>query len=225
MAVKDSFSTRLRLVREKSGLSQSELADKLGVSRGSISYYENADRVADIEFLYRLRQYFDLETDYLLGISDNAFLENQELGAKTGLSDKAIHKISNGDIDKVFFNYLVEHDRFDNFMALLADYAAGCYEAQDTKSIDDMDYVTFLATQVLLEIITGISKEFRCNQVSDKTRQGRPYDVVLNDYLTKPVKQRELIIKAFDESTDLEFDKNDDIAIRKKVKDSIIGQP
>jgi len=225
MSVKDSFSTRLRFIREKAGLSQSEFADKLGVSRGSISYYENAERVADIEFLFRLHQYFDLETDYLLGISDNAFPENQELGAATGLSDKAIHKLTSGDVDRIFFNYLVEHSRFENFTALLADYAAGCYEVQGTKHIDDMDYITFLITQTLLEIIKGISQEYRNHQSSDEPRQGRPYDIVLNDYLTKPVKQNELIIKAFDEPSVSDVDKNDVIAVRQKVKNAIRGLP
>ena len=35
------FAKRLRGLRESVGLSQGELAEKLGVSRGSISYYEN----------------------------------------------------------------------------------------------------------------------------------------------------------------------------------------
>ena len=46
-----NFSRLLKELRESKGLKQAELAEKLGVSRGSISFYENGDRVPDIEFL------------------------------------------------------------------------------------------------------------------------------------------------------------------------------
>ena len=87
------FAERLRKLREKAGLTQGQLGDKLGVSRGSISYYENTDRVPDIEFLVKVTTYFDVSADYMLGKSENATLLYQDIGLALGLSDKAINRI------------------------------------------------------------------------------------------------------------------------------------
>ena len=42
MTVIDTFAKRLRFLREERKLSQTELAKDLGISRGSLSFYENA---------------------------------------------------------------------------------------------------------------------------------------------------------------------------------------
>lgn len=63
----DMLSRRLRQLREEAGLSQSQLADELSVSRGSISYYENGDRTPDVEFLMKAKEYFGVDYEYLLG--------------------------------------------------------------------------------------------------------------------------------------------------------------
>lgn len=63
------FSRRLKELREESGLSQALLAEELGVSRGSISYYENGDRTPDVEFLAKAKAYFGVDYEYLLGES------------------------------------------------------------------------------------------------------------------------------------------------------------
>lgn len=67
MDVKEVFANRLRELRIAKKLSQTELAVKLGVSRGSISFYENGERTADIDFIYKLAQFFNVSTDFLLG--------------------------------------------------------------------------------------------------------------------------------------------------------------
>ena len=62
-----AFTTRLKALREMEGLSQTQLADALGVSRGRISYYESGERTPDVEFLALVRSYFQVDYDYLLG--------------------------------------------------------------------------------------------------------------------------------------------------------------
>lgn len=61
------FASRLKSLREASGLSQADLAEKLGVSRGSISNYENCTRIPGITFLCRASDFFSVGTSYLLG--------------------------------------------------------------------------------------------------------------------------------------------------------------
>ena len=53
--VNERFAERLRDLREAAGLTQKQLADELGVSRGSISYYENCERVPDIRTEIEIR--------------------------------------------------------------------------------------------------------------------------------------------------------------------------
>ncbi len=53
-------------LRKRSGWSQEELADRLGVSRQSISKWEGAQSVPDMGRVIRLSQLFGVSTDYLL---------------------------------------------------------------------------------------------------------------------------------------------------------------
>ena len=52
--------------RKKNGWSQEELADKLGVSRQSVSKWEGAQAVPDMKKIIQLSEVFGVSTDYLL---------------------------------------------------------------------------------------------------------------------------------------------------------------
>lgn len=64
--VKEHFAERLKELREEKGLSQTQLADEIEISRGSISFYENGERTPDIEVFDRICEYFDVSYDYML---------------------------------------------------------------------------------------------------------------------------------------------------------------
>ncbi|HPY83532.1 MAG TPA: helix-turn-helix transcriptional regulator [Ruminococcus flavefaciens] len=53
-------------LRKKAGLSQEELAEKLGVSRQSVSKWEGAQSTPDLNRILQLSQIFGVSTDYLL---------------------------------------------------------------------------------------------------------------------------------------------------------------
>ena len=53
-------------LRKKNSWSQEELAEKLGVSRQSISKYESAQAVPDMEKILKLSRIFGVTTDYLI---------------------------------------------------------------------------------------------------------------------------------------------------------------
>ena len=74
------FGEMLAELRNDRGITQKELADKLFVSAGTISNYENGVHFPDIEKLIALADYFHVTTDYLLGrcsvnVSPDAFEE------------------------------------------------------------------------------------------------------------------------------------------------------
>ncbi len=57
----------LKELREKSRISQKELADYLGISQNAVSLYEIGKREPNIKTLIKLSDYFNVSVDYLLG--------------------------------------------------------------------------------------------------------------------------------------------------------------
>ena len=60
------FADKLILLRKKAGWSQEELADQMNVTRQSVSKWEGAQSVPDLEKMIRLSKLFGVSTDYLL---------------------------------------------------------------------------------------------------------------------------------------------------------------
>ena len=71
MEVKNIFGERLRELRQKAGLQQSELGEKIGLSSNGVGMMERGHRGTTIEKLVLLAEYFHVSTDYLLGITDD----------------------------------------------------------------------------------------------------------------------------------------------------------
>ena len=96
MNIKSTFANRLKELRTEKGLSQEDLGKEIGVSRGSISYYEKEERVPDIVVLAAVSKYFNVSTDYLLGISETKSLDADIHIAMetTGLSEIAVETLN-----------------------------------------------------------------------------------------------------------------------------------
>lgn len=60
------FADKLIRLRRQSGWSQEELAEQMNVTRQSVSKWEGAQAVPDLEKILRLSQLFGVSTDYLL---------------------------------------------------------------------------------------------------------------------------------------------------------------
>lgn len=60
------FADKLIQLRKKSGWSQEELAEQMHVSRQSVSKWEGAQTIPDLEKIVRLSELFGVSTDYLL---------------------------------------------------------------------------------------------------------------------------------------------------------------
>ena len=78
---------RLKQLRIKNGLKQQELADMFGLSSGTISFYESEQRKPDIDFIFAIDKYFEVSTDYLLGLTNAIDKENIDISKVTGLND------------------------------------------------------------------------------------------------------------------------------------------
>ena len=77
----------IRKLRKEFNISQVELASKLGVTKQCVSNWENDNILPSIEMLIKIAKYFNVSTDYLLGISSDKTLD------VSGLTDTEITHI------------------------------------------------------------------------------------------------------------------------------------
>ena len=61
---------RIKQLRKKKGISQSELAALIGVKNNTVSTWERGTRKPDFEALDLLSDYFEVSFEYILGSSD-----------------------------------------------------------------------------------------------------------------------------------------------------------
>ena len=69
------LNERIKQLRIGRGLSQVDLAEKLGVSKQSVSNWENDNIQPSIEMLVKISHIFSVSTDYLLGENSREFIE------------------------------------------------------------------------------------------------------------------------------------------------------
>lgn len=62
-----NFAERLKELRNLKGIYQGDIAKILGVTRQAVSQYERGEREPSYEVLEKLADYFNVDTDYLLG--------------------------------------------------------------------------------------------------------------------------------------------------------------
>lgn len=82
------FSERLLTLRKGMDLTQEQLAEKINVSRQSVSKWESGQAVPELEKIVALSEVFDVTIDYLLKPS-----EIDELSVKTEMLEKQQQQI------------------------------------------------------------------------------------------------------------------------------------
>ena len=70
-----------------------DVANDLNISYSSLSKYERGDQQPSYETLIRIANYFNVTTDYLMGITNSKSLENRNICDQLNLSDEAIQKL------------------------------------------------------------------------------------------------------------------------------------
>ena len=68
------FCERLKELRIERQISKLQLAKEIGYSDAAISRWESEKRIPNIEELAKIAKFFDVSTDFLLGLSDYWFL-------------------------------------------------------------------------------------------------------------------------------------------------------
>lgn len=62
---------RIKIARQKKGISQKDLADLLGITQQAVSYYEKGSRIPDEQTLSVISDILNVPTEYLTGETDD----------------------------------------------------------------------------------------------------------------------------------------------------------
>lgn len=92
-----NFGAKLRTLRTGQKLTQQQLAERIGVAKSVVSYYESGDRYPSYDVLVRIAHVFHTSTDYLLDVSkenvvDVTGLSNEEIAVVRSVAEALKNK-------------------------------------------------------------------------------------------------------------------------------------
>ncbi|MCT6890920.1 MAG: helix-turn-helix domain-containing protein [Lactobacillus sp.] len=101
------MKNRIKELRKSHGLSQNELAEKIGISNQAISHYETEKRHPKIETWQKFADFFDVSVPYLQGFDEHRpsrlkelrqkkHLTLEELGNAVGMLNSTLSQYENG---------------------------------------------------------------------------------------------------------------------------------
>ena len=156
--LKTDLGKRLLSLRKENGYNQDYVANKVGISRASLSYYEKGERSVDIEILYRLAEFYNVSIDYLFGISANKSPEREYIDtfatASMGFTSET-EEVLWGNYELVeLINDFINHPDFTTFEELIYHSRYTEYDSMDRK------YRSFLVSQLLYSMVADIFNDW-----------------------------------------------------------------
>ena len=165
---------KLKQLRKSRGLTQTELAKKVGISEQSVSFYENARRKPKIETWNRLADFFNVSVPYLQGLPEPVRknrlkeLRNQrkltldDIEEKTGIKRGTYSNYENGKTEPKlevwqkladFFNVSVPY--LQNFNDPKKDYCKQKNNKISFKDVFEKEHIVSIEeiTQVIVDKI------------------------------------------------------------------------
>lgn len=95
----DRLNSLVNCEKEKNpkGMSEGKVADSIGLNRPALHKYLDNDAEIGINSLVKIAKYFNVSTDYLLGLTDASprELSNREICEATNLSSNAVRGLNN----------------------------------------------------------------------------------------------------------------------------------
>ncbi len=88
---KEVFGKRLKELRKANGYTIEQFAEAVGIAKSTVGYYENDNRMPDIEVLAKIADVLNVPADYLIGRTNTTALKGKMKAVceLTGLSDSA----------------------------------------------------------------------------------------------------------------------------------------
>ena len=101
------FAQRLKELRKKNNITQVQLAEKLGVSKGTVAMWETGKRQPNFETLEELSDIFDRRIDYILGSSNDESSPN--------LTEVDVEQLGRWEIEDSFREFFMDYLSLDAF--------------------------------------------------------------------------------------------------------------
>lgn len=95
------MKTRLKELRIERGLTQQQLADEIKCTRQAYSRYELGEREPDYETLIMFANFYNVTTDYILGLSNKKNDITPERLDNLGYDLTALENLSDNDIETI----------------------------------------------------------------------------------------------------------------------------
>lgn len=152
---------RLSDLRNESNKTQSEVAEDLEISEASIKKYERGGTNLQPDKIRKLSKYYNVDSDYILGLSDKKSKATTSAAETTGLSESAISFISSlNENNKLVLERLLSDE--ENFTAMLDSLVPLLYFSKNieiyknkisdlSKSINNAGKVNLMETRKTLE--------------------------------------------------------------------------
>lgn len=74
-----NIADRIRYLRDKAGMTQTDLANRLGISRSAVNSWEMSFSSPSLANIIEMTQLFHVSSDYLLSLSDKITIDISSL--------------------------------------------------------------------------------------------------------------------------------------------------
>lgn len=102
-----TLGERIKQLRKENGMTQVDMAQKLGVTKGTVSTWETNSRVPGFETLNQMCDMFQRSLDYLMGRSDDA--------TPPILTDEEQNELAMSQVAEDLTEYVLKYCRLDQY--------------------------------------------------------------------------------------------------------------
>lgn len=160
------FTERFREL--KGERNDTEFAEFLGISRQTVGFFGNGNRLPDAVRLVKISQKCGVSADWLLGISEAKSLdiEIQDICKKTGLSEEIVKFLLSPTESIENFNRLFSWEDFRDFLAQLHGFFHGIDVIKEIRDIAESELTTdecsgWLCCDTWSEAIFEVYRDYR----------------------------------------------------------------
>lgn len=102
-----TMGERIKELRKKSGMTQTDLAKKLGVTKGTISTWETGNRTPSFDALDTMGELFEASMDYIMGKAD--------VNSYRAMTEADEEQIGKWTIEQDLTEYALKYARLDEY--------------------------------------------------------------------------------------------------------------
>lgn len=99
---------RIKELRKKHNMTQTELGEKLNLTKVSISCYENSTRIPSLETLYKISEIFSVDISYLAGRERYIISEELNDYAPVSMAKEEIDLVKEFRNHSTLYNFMIE---------------------------------------------------------------------------------------------------------------------